>query len=111
MAVKLISGAKYAALESRLQRTVRQLEDAEKLAAERLTTITSLRAELAQARDRNPDSPLPQPPAVPGNAELRRQLGLAQRTIRELGQRLDAMQASHVADTRELHDLRQEAAS
>lgn len=104
--MKLISAAKYAALEVKQQRTARELEAAEKLAAERLATITRLRAELEQARDAKPDSPLPQPPVAPGDAELRRELNLAKRTIREQGARLDDLQASHVADTRELHDLR-----
>lgn len=105
--MKLISAAKYAALRTRLQRTEQAHEAAEKLAAERLTTITRLRAELEQARDTHPASPLPQPPAAPGDAELRRQLNLAHRMIREQGAQLDVLQASHVADTRELHDLRQ----
>jgi hypothetical protein len=109
--VKLISGAKYAALQTLQQRTARELENAEKLAAERLTTITQLRAELEQARNATPGSPLPQPPAAPGDVELRRQLNLAHRTIRTQAARLDELQASHVADTRELHDLRQGAAS
>jgi len=48
---------------------------------------------------------------MPGDAELRRQLDLARRTVGELQRRLDEMQSSHIADTRELHDLRQGAAS
>ena len=109
--MKLISGAKYAALQTLQQRTARELEAAEKLAAERLTTITQLRAELAQLRDAAPGSPLPKPPATPGDVELRRQLHLARRTIRTQAERLDELQTSHVADTRELHDLRQGATS
>lgn len=105
--MRIVSAAKYAALESRHQRTLRDLEATEKLAAERLSTITRLRTELEQARDAKPDSPLPQPPAVLGDAELRRELNLARRTIRAQAARLDDLQTSHVADTRELHDLRQ----
>ena len=104
--MKLINGSKYAALEARLQRTARELE-----AAERLATISRLRTELEQVRDIHPDSPLPHPPAAPGDVELRRQLNLALRTVREQGARLDELQTSHVADTRELHDLRQGVAS
>ena len=109
--MKLVSAAKYAALQTRYQRCERDREDAEKLAAERLATITRLRAELVAARDDNPNSPVPHPEPAVGDVELRRQLGLAQRTIRQLAGRLDDMQASHVADTRELHDLRQGVAS
>lgn len=105
--MRLVSAAKYAALQTRLQRTEKAREDAEKRVAERQATITRLRAELEQARDIHPASPLPQAPAAPGDVELRRQLHLAGRTIREQGLRLDELQASHIADTRELHDLRQ----
>ncbi|NUS22724.1 MAG: hypothetical protein HOV92_00650 [Streptomyces sp.] len=109
--MKLVSAAKHAALQTLQQRTARDLEAAEKAAAERLATINRLRAELEQARDTHPDSPLPQPPATPGDVELRRRLNLALRTIREQDARLDQLQTSHVADTRELHDLRQGVAS
>lgn len=109
--MKLVSAAKYAALQARFDRTARELEAIEKVAADRLATITRLRADLEQAHDVHPASPLPQPPATPGDAELRRQLNLALRTIREQGARLDDLQTSHLADTRELHDLRQGAAS
>ncbi|UUU21680.1 hypothetical protein [Streptomyces sp. DSM 40750] len=105
--MKLISGAKYAALQTKLQRTEKNAEDAEKLAADRLTTIGRLRTERDQLRDAKPNSPVQQPQPMLGDAELRRQLGLARRTIRELDERLTEMQASHIADTRELHDLRQ----
>lgn len=105
--MKLISGAKYAALQTRHQRTARELEDTEKLAAERLATINRLRAELEQARDAHPDTPLPQPLAAPGDAELRRQLALAQRTVLQQSVIINSLQTSHIADTRELHDLRQ----
>lgn len=107
--MKLISGAKYAALYTRYQRTEAARETAEKLAADRQATITQQRAELARLRDERPDSPVQQPQPVQGDAELLRQLDLAQRTIRALAQRVDDLQASHIADTRELHDLRQEA--
>lgn len=104
--MRLVSAAKHAALQTRQQRTVRDLEAAEKLAADRLATITRLRTELDKLRDEKPDAPVPTPQPAAGDIELRRQLSLAQGTIRGLSERLDAMQASHVADTRELHDLR-----
>jgi hypothetical protein len=109
--VKLISGAKYAALQARLQLTMKELENAEKLAAGRKATVDRQAAELARLRDEKPDSPVQHPRPAAGDAELRRQLGLAQDTIRGLHERLDQMQVSHIADTRELHDLRQGAAS
>lgn len=48
--------------------------------------------------------------AVDHAAEKRR-ADLAARARAELAQRLDVLQAAHVADTRELHDLRQGVAS
>ncbi|MBC2903199.1 hypothetical protein [Streptomyces cupreus] len=105
--MRLVSAAKYAALQSLQQRTARDLEAAEKLAANRLGTITRLRSDLAKAEDGSPATPLPQPEAAVGDAELRRRLQLAERTVRELTERLGQMQATHEADTRELHDLRQ----
>lgn len=109
--MKIVSGAKHAALRALYERTARDLEAADKLSAERLATITRLRAELEQLRDAKPTSPLQQPQPALGDAELRRQLYLALRAVGELQQRLDDMQASHIADTRELHDLRQGVAS
>jgi chromosome segregation ATPase len=105
--MRIVSAAKYAALQTRYERTVRELEAADKLSAERLATINQVRAERDRLRDSRPDSPLQQPQPVLGDAELRRQLNLAQRAVGELQRRLDDMQASHIADTRELHDLRQ----
>lgn len=105
--MRIVSAAKYAALRAGYERTVRELEAADKLSADRLATITRLRAERDRLRDDHPDTPLQQPEPVLGGAELRRQLDLARRTVGELQRRLDDMQLSHIADTRELHDLRQ----
>lgn len=107
--MKLVSGARYANLQTRYQQMAEGREDAEKLATERLSTITRQAAEISRLRDARPDTPVQQPQPVQGDVELRRQLHLARGTIRELQTRLDEMQASHIADTRELHDLRQEA--
>lgn len=109
--MRIVSAAKYAALRTRYERTASDLEDARKLAAERLSTITRQAAEISRLRDSRPDSPVQHPQPARGDAELRRQLDLARRAIRELDARLTAMQDTHVADTRELHDLRQGAAS
>jgi predicted nucleic acid-binding Zn-ribbon protein len=105
--MRLVSAAKYAALQTLQQRTATALEKSEKQAAERQATITRQAAELDRLRDTHPDTPLPQPPSPQGDVELRRQLSLARRAIRELAQQIDGLQTSHVADTRELHDLRQ----
>lgn len=109
--MRIVSAAKHAALRTRYENTAADLEDAKKLAAERLSTITRLAAEVSRLRDAKPGTPLQEPKPASGDAELRRQLNLARRTVGELQQRLDDMQASHIADTRELHDLRQGAAS
>lgn len=106
-----VSRTRYQDLRSMYEHQVQRREDAEKLAAERLSTITRQAEEITRLRDNRPDAPVRQPRPSQGNAELRRQLDLAQRTIRALSERLDDMQASHIADTRELHDLRQGVAS
>lgn len=105
--MRIVSAAKHAALQTRYERTLRDLEAAEKRAAERQDTINRLRGDRAKAQDSSPGSPLPQPEPAAGDAELRRQLHLAQRTIQGLTERLGEMQTIHEADTRELHDLRQ----
>ena len=102
--MKLISGAKYAALQARLRLAE---EEAAKRDADRVATINRLRAQLDQQRDAKPDTPLQQPQPAAGAAELQRQLNLALRANGELANRLDQMQTSHIADTKELHDLRQ----
>ena len=89
---------------------VGERDDAVKLAAERLSTITRQAAEISRLRDEGPDR-IVAPPPVRGDAELRRQLHLARRALAEMQARLDDLQTSHIADTRELHDLRQGAAS
>lgn len=108
--MKLISGAKYARLYTSHQRTLRDLEASEKLAAERLATITRLRTELEQAQATT-GRPAPQPQPAATDGELRRELRLKTRALAELQERVDQLQTSHVADTRELHDLRQGATS
>jgi uncharacterized membrane protein YccC len=109
--VRLVSAAKHAALQQRYERTLRDLEAAEKRAADRQDTIKNLREALAKAEDQHPSSPLPQPEPAVGDTELLRRLRHAEDTIRKLTAQLDQMQATHEADTRELHDLRQGAAS
>ena len=108
--MRLVSAAKHAALQTRYDRTAAALEKAEKQAAERAATIARQAAELERLRDAHPDTPLSQPQSVQGDAEVRRQLHLARRAIRQLAEQIDGLQTSHVADTRELHDLRQKEA-
>ena len=105
--MKLISGAKHAALRALYERKVHDLEKAEKLAAERLSTITRQATEISRLRDARPDTPVQQPRSVPGDDELRRQLHLARRTVGELQTRLDEMQAANEADALELRALRE----
>ncbi|MFF7130334.1 hypothetical protein [Streptomyces sp. NPDC008240] len=109
--MRLVSAAKYADLQYRYQRAIEARDKAEKLASDRLATVTRLAAQVDELRDEHPVSPVQHPEPVQGDAELRRQLRLAQSVIRGLSERLDALQASHIADTRELHDLRQGVAS
>lgn len=104
--MKFVSAAKYAALRADYERISRDLKDANKRDTEHLATIKGLRSEVDRLRDEHPDSPVQQPKPPVGDAELRRQLNLALRAVGELQQRLDDMQTSHIADTRELHDLR-----
>ena len=106
--MKIVSGAKHAALQARLRLAE---EEAEKRDADRVATINRLRNQLDQQRDANPDTPLQQPTAPAGAAELQRRLNLALRANGELAERLGQMQDSHIADTRELHDLRQKGAT
>lgn len=109
--MRLVSAAKYAALKTRYERTAAALEKAEKLAADRQAANSRQAAELERLRDRHPEAPVFQARPVQGDAELRRQLNLARRAIRELAEQIDGLQTSHVADTRELHDLRQNGAA
>jgi len=109
--MKLVSAAKHAALNTRYQQVVRERDDQAKLAKDRLSTITRLAEEVSRLRDEKPDGPVPMPRPPVGDAELRRQLAIAQSMIRSLSDRVNDLQASHVADTRELHDLRQGVAS
>ena len=108
--MRLVSAAKHAALQTRYDRTAAALEKVEKLAAERAATIARQAAELERLRDAHPDTPVSEPHPVQGDAEVRRQLHLARRAIRELSDQIDGLQTSHIADTRELHDLRQKEA-
>lgn len=105
--MRLVSAAQHAELQYRYERMAEARENAEKLAEERLATITRQTAEISRLRDEHPTSPVPHPQPVQGDTELRRQLDLARRTVAALDRQLSALQTSHEADTRELHDLRQ----
>ncbi|MDX3681402.1 hypothetical protein [Streptomyces scabiei] len=109
--MKIVSGAKHAALQDRCDRLVREAEAAEKHAADQQATIQRLRNQLDQQRDTKPDTPVQHPRPAAGAVELQRRLNLALRANGELAERLGQMQDTHIADTRELHDLRQKEAS
>lgn len=109
--MRLVSAARHAELQYRYERMAEAREEAEKTAAERLATITRQATEITRLRDARPDAPVAVPRPQHGDPELRRQLALAQGTIRSLVRQLTELQASHEADTRELHDLRQGATS
>ena len=91
--MRLVSAAKHAALQTRYERTLRDLEAAEKRATDRQDTIRHLRDALAKAEDRHPSSPLPQPEPAVGDVELLRRLRRAEDTIRRLTGQLAEMRA------------------
>lgn len=109
--MRIVSAAKHAAVLARLARQARELEDEKKANAGHAATIQRLRAELDQQQDRKPGTPLPQPKPTAGEAELLRRLNLALRTADQLQQRLDELQVSNDAASRELQDLRRGVAS
>ncbi|BBC35221.1 hypothetical protein SGFS_065150 [Streptomyces graminofaciens] len=109
--MRIVSASKHAAVLARLARQARELEDEKKANAGHAATIQRLRAELDQQRDRKPDGPVQQPKPAVGDAELQRRLSLALRRASELQQRLDELQASNDAASRELQDLRRGVAS
>ncbi|MEH0613882.1 hypothetical protein [Streptomyces scabiei] len=109
--MKIVSGAKHAAVLAGAKRIARELEDEKKANAGHLATIQRLRNELDQQQDRKPGTPLPEPKPTAGEAELLRRLNLALRTADQLQQRLDELQASNDAASRELQDLRRGVAS
>lgn len=109
--MRIVSAAKHAAVLAGAERIARELEDEKKANAGHLATIQQLRAERDRLRDAKPDSPVQHPQPVLGDAELRRQLHLALRAVGELQQRLDELQASNDAASRELQDLRRGVAS
>lgn len=109
--MRLVNGAKYAALQTRYQRTARELEDTEKLAAKRLATINRLRAERDQLRDAHPDTPVQQPQSVQGDVELRRQLHLARKAMAALDQQCRDLQRVNELQDRQLRGRAEREAS
>jgi hypothetical protein len=109
--MRLVSAGKYADLQYRYQRVTEARETAEKLAAERLSTITRQAEEITRLRDTKPDSPVQHPRPAEGDAELRRQLHLSRRAMASMVQQLDTLQRANEALTAELQDVRQGASS
>jgi hypothetical protein len=69
--MRLVSGARHDALNTRCQQVVEQRDDLAELASKRLATITRQASELSYYRDQNPDAPLPYPKPAGGDVELR----------------------------------------
>ncbi|MEH0586170.1 hypothetical protein QA942_19615 [Streptomyces sp. B21-106] len=92
--------AKYEAETERADRLQAELDDA-RLLASRLTAVVETRQNLDDAE--RPVDAAPASRREGPSARLRRERD----RVRRLEQRLSDMQVSHVADTRELHDLRQ----
>lgn len=109
--MRLVSGVKYADLQTRYQRMADAREDADKLAAERLSTITRQAEEITRLRDSRPTTPVREPQPVQGDAELRRQLHLARRAMASLDGQCRGLQSSNEAQAAELYDLRNGVAS
>ncbi|MGW1497528.1 hypothetical protein ACWCQW_02870 [Streptomyces mirabilis] len=106
-----VARPRYAALRARYQQVVEERDDAVKLAAERLSTITRQAEEITRLRDHTPDAPLPQPRPVQGDAETRRQLHLARQAMASLDQQCRTLQSSNEAQVQELRELREGSAS
>jgi hypothetical protein len=104
--MRLVSGARYDALDFRYQHACEKREEAEKTAAERLALITRQAAELAYFHDQHPNAPLPYPAPVQGDAELRRQLRLAREALAALDARRLELQKENEEQARELRALR-----
>lgn len=109
--MRLVSGARYATLQIRYQRTAKNLEDAEKLAAERQATITRQTAEITRLRDARPDAPVQQPQPVLGDAELRRQLHLARKAMAALDEQCRTLQNINEVQARQLRERAEGVAS
>jgi hypothetical protein len=109
--MRLVSAAKHAALQTRYEHVVRQRDDFEALAKQRLSTVTRQAQEITRLRDAKPDSPVQSPQPVQGDAELRRQLALAREALASLGGQLDTLQRANEALTAELQDVRRGVAS
>jgi hypothetical protein len=104
--MKLVSASKHAALKTCYERVVRQRDDLDKLAKDRLSTITRLAEEVSRLRDSKPDAPIAQPRPAQGDAELRRQLQLARRALASMDGQLATLQQANEAMTAELQDIR-----
>lgn len=109
--MRLVSGTRYDALNTRYQQVIEQRDDLAELASKRLATITRQAAELAYFRDQNPDAPLPYPKPAGGDVELRRQLHLARRALLAQQEQLASMRQANESLAAELRAVREGAAS
>jgi hypothetical protein len=99
-----VARPRYAALRARYQEVVEERDEAVKLAAERLSTITRQAETITHLRDTTPDSPVSQPQPVQGDAELRRQLRLSQKARAALEEQLLTVQRSNEVQARQLRE-------
>jgi hypothetical protein len=94
----------YRDLQAAYRRAIEERDDARKLAAERLSTVTRQADHIDQLRDEQPDVVVRPPRPTPGDAELRRQLELSQRARASLDEQCRTLQAANEAMAAELRD-------
>jgi hypothetical protein len=102
--MRLVTGARYDALQGRYRQVVDDHDAIAKLAEDRLHTIVRLSQEIDELRDKTPNSPLQQPRLPQGDAELRRQLHLAHRAITSLDGRLADLQTANESQAKQLRE-------
>lgn len=107
--MKLISAAKYAALQTRYQQVIAQRDKAQELAAKRLTTITRQAEEITRLRDLKPDGAVRQPQPVQGDVEVRRQLHLVRKAMAALDLQCRDLQHINEVQARQLRERSEKA--
>lgn len=99
-----MSRSKHAALQARYEQAVEKREAAEKLAAERLSTITRQAETITRLRDGRAETAVREPQSPRGDAELRRRLRLSEEARRSLDEQMRPLQAANEAMAAELRD-------
>lgn len=103
--MKYVFRRKFADLQGRYQQVIAKRDEAEALAAERLSTITRQAETITRLRDGIPDTPVREPQPAQGDAELRRLFRLSEEARRKLDEQLRTLQAANEAQAAELRDL------